>query len=252
VTAAAGLVGYGVSRADGHGWTSVGVLGTLLAAALCAGVFVLVERAAAHPLVPRSLWRLPALRVGNLVMVLMGATMTAALFFVSLYLQQILGYSALRAGTAMLPMTVALIAGGLAARKLISTFGPRPLLVSGSLTTTVGLLVLAWLPADGGFPWRFVLASVIAGAGISLMLLPVTVSATAGVAAPDAGAASGLLNTSRQLGGAVGLAVLVTVAAAGSPNTPADVLHGYHAAFAVDAALVLLVVPLAFLLPRRI
>ncbi|GCE02480.1 MFS transporter [Embleya hyalina] len=250
VTGATGLFGYAVSRTTTHSWTSPGVLGTFAGAALCTVAFVLIERTAARPLVPLKMWRLPALRFGNLMMLVLGSAMTATLYFMSLYLQGILGYGALRAGGAMVPLTVTMLASGMAAHRLIAVLGPRALLAGGAVTAAVGVLFLAWLPADGGFPVRFLIGSVVAGAGVGLMLLPVTVAATAGIEARDAGAASGLLNTARQLGGALGLAVLVTVAAQDSATDPAAVLDGYHTAFAVDGFLILLVVPLALLLPR--
>ncbi|MGC0415945.1 MFS transporter [Embleya sp. AB8] len=204
----------------------------------------------AEPLVPLGLWRRPALRIGNLVMLLVGAMMTATLYFMSLYLQGILGYGALRAGAAMLPMTALMLAGGFSAHLLIRAVGPRPLLIGGSLTAATGVLLLVWLPADGGFPVRFLIGSILAGAGASLMLLPATVTATADIDPRDAGAASGLLNTASQLGGALGLAVLATIAAQDPPHTPAAILDGYHTAFGVDAALILLATPPALLLPR--
>jgi MFS family permease len=181
--------------------------------------------------------------------------MTAVFFFVSLYLQQALGYSALRTGLALLPITVVLVAGGLASRQLVPVVGPRRLLVIGGLTAAAGTAWLALAPARPAYLTHILGPSLVAGAGISFMLLAVTLAGTAGVGPSDAGAAAGLLNTSRQLGGAVGLGVLSTVAATATARaarhaTPvAALVHGYHVAFLGGAAVMLVAALAALALP---
>jgi hypothetical protein len=182
--------------------------------------------------------------------------MTAVFFFVSLYLQQALGYSALRTGLALLPITVILVAGGLASRQLLPVVGPRVLLVTGGLAAAAGIAWLALAPAHPAYLTHILGPSLVSGAGISLMLLAVTLAGTAGVGAEDAGAAAGLLNSSRQLGGAIGLAVLSTVAATATSRAAqhagsvAALVHGYHVAFLGAAAVMVVAAGAALALPR--
>jgi EmrB/QacA subfamily drug resistance transporter len=238
LTLGAGALSYGISQADVDGWGSATVLASLAAAAALIALFAAFERRSTHPLVPTSLFRLRNLLIGNAVMACLGVTMTAALFFLSLYLQQVLHDSALRSGLALLPMTAVLVAGGLASRKLITVVGPRRLLVGGSLAATAGLAWLSRLPAHPEYAGQLLGATLVIGVGVSMTLLPTTAMATAGVDPRDAGAASGLLNTARQFGGATGLAVLVTVATTTARGH--STLHGYRVALLVNAAVVLL------------
>ena len=247
---------YGLSRASRDGWGSASVIASLAAAVALTGAFVAVEATSARPLIPLGLFRPRSLRIGNVLMGCLGVTMTATLFFLSLYLQQALGYSALRTGLALVPMTVILVAGGLASRKLVPLVGARLLLVTGALVTTAGLAWLAWLPTHLAYLAHILGPTLIAGAGVSLMLLPVALTATNGVDPKDAGAASGLLNTARQLGGALGLAVLVTVAAtvtthdAHHTSHQAALVHGYHIGILVNAAIMLTAALAALVLPH--
>ncbi|QMU78801.1 MFS transporter [Streptacidiphilus sp. PB12-B1b] len=238
VTLGTGALSYGISQADAHGWGSVTVLAPLAAAAVLIAAFAAVELRSAQPLVPPLLVRQRNLVIGNAVMACLGVTMTGALYFLSLYLQQVLHYSALRTGLAMLPMTAVLVAGGLASRSLVPLVGPRRLLLGGSLTAAAGLAWLSRLPAHPAYAGHLLGATLVIGAGVSLMLLPTTALATAGVDPRDAGAASGLLNTARQIGGATGLAVLVTVASTAARGH--STLDGYRAALLANAAVILL------------
>ena len=144
VTAGAGSLVYGVSQASIREWGSAPVIAALAAAAVLLAAFGLIEARSAAPLVPPGTRRLA---VGNAVMTCLGAVMTSGFFFLSLYLQQILGYSALRTGMAIVPLTVVLVAGPLAARRLLPRFGPRSLLLAGGILTTAGLAWMAQLPA---------------------------------------------------------------------------------------------------------
>jgi hypothetical protein len=185
----------------------------------------------------------------------MGVTMTAAFFFVSLYLQQAIGYSALRAGLAMLPLAVILIVGGFASRQLIPIVGGRRLLVTGGLSTAAGLAWLAGTPTHPAYLTHILGPALVCGVGLGLMLLPVTLAANTGVDPTDVGAAAGLLNTARQLGGAIGLAVLTTIAATVTTNTARHasyltaLVHGYHVAFLADAAVMIVAALAALALP---
>ncbi|GAA5189858.1 MFS transporter [Rugosimonospora acidiphila] len=252
-----GALTYGLSQASSDGWGSRGVVTALVVAAVLIAGFVAVEATSSRPLIPLALFRPRALRIGNLAMLSLGVTMTSASFFISLYLQQALGYSALRTGLALLPLTIVLVVGGLASRRLVPLVGARNLLVAGGLITAGGVAWLAGTPAHPAYLSHLLGPSLVAGAGISLMLLPITLAATTGVDPRDAGAASGLVNTARQLGGAIGLAVLVTVAAtatthaAGHSTRLVALVHGYHVAFLVNAAVLVLAALAALALPAE-
>ena len=255
VTLGIGALTYGLSQASADGWGSPSVVISLVAAAVLVAGFVAAEATSSRPLIPLALFRPRGLRVGNLVMLGMGATMTSSFFFVSLYLQQAIGYSALWAGLAMSPMAVILIAGGLASRQLVPIVGPRLLLTIGGLIAAAGIAWLAGAPTHPAYLAHILGPALVTGAGLSLMLLPVTLAGTAGVDPKDAGAVAGLLNTSRQLGGAIGLAVLTTVAATATTHAAhhatylVALVHGYHVAFLADAGVMLVAALVALALP---
>jgi EmrB/QacA subfamily drug resistance transporter len=255
ITLGIGALTYGLSQASLDGWGSVTVLTALAAAAVLIAGFVAVEAISSSPLIPLALFRPRSLQVANLLMLCLGATMTAAFFFLSLYLQQAVGYSALRAGLAVLPTTVILIVGGFASRRLVSIVGRRLLLVIGAVVTAAGTGWLALAPAHPAYLAHILGPAIVAGAGLGVMLLPVTMAGTVGVSPRDAGAAAGLLNTSRQLGGAIGLAVLVTVAATATSRAShhstyvVALVHGYHVAFLADAGVMLVAALAALALP---
>ncbi|MGW0770428.1 MFS transporter [Streptomyces sp. NPDC002676] len=245
VTLGIGALTFGLSEASNKGWGSASVLLSLVLAAVLLGAFLAAEAKSTHPLIPRDLVRLRNLRIANLIIFCLGVTLTALFFFLSIYCQQVLGYSALRTGMAMLPVTVVFIVGGLTSRKLLPSVGPRPLLLVGGVLSAVGIALLATLSTHSDYPTHILAPNLIGGFGTSLMLLAATVSGTAGVEPKNAGAASGLLNTSRQIGGAVGLAVLVTIAstvtshASGHPAHLDALVQGYRVAFLVNAGIML-------------
>lgn len=255
VTLGMGALTYGLSRAASDGWSSASVVAGLVAAGVLLAGFGVIEARSPVALIPPGLFRLRALSVGNLLMLGMGATMTAAFYFLSLYFQEALGYSALRAGLALLPTAAVMIAGGFSARLLIPVTGPRRLLLIGGLLTAASLAWLTLLPsAHPSYPAHILGPSIAAGIGMSLMLLPATLSGTAGVPARDAGAAAGVLNSSRQVGGAIGLAVLVNIAATATAHDQSTgslpaLVHGYHVAFLVDACVMAVTALAALALP---
>jgi MFS family permease len=192
--------------------------------------------------------------VGNTVMACLGVVMTSGFFFLSLYLQQILGYSALRTGVAIVPITVLLAAGPLAAKRLLPRFGPRFLILAGGILTTAGVAWMSQLPDHSDYPARILGPMLVIAVGIGLMLLPLAASAMAGIETRYAGLASGLFNTARQLGGAIGLAVLVTIAATVTRHShlaspAAATVHGYRIALLISAAVSLASVLIGFFLP---
>ena len=256
VTVGAGSAVYAVSQATIKGWGSTPVIAALAAAAVLLAAFGMIEARSAAPLVPLSILRRRSLAVGNTVMACLGVVMTSGFFFLSLYLQQVLGYSALRTGAAIVPMTALLAAGPLAAKRLLPRFGPRFLTLAGGILTTAGVAWLSLLPDHSDYPARILGPMLVIGAGIGFSLLPLAASATAGIEPRYAGLASGLFNTARQLGGAIGLAVLVTIAATATrhgqfASPAAATVHGYRIALLICAAVSLASVLIALLLPTQ-
>jgi MFS family permease len=184
------------------------------------------------------------LSAANGVVLLIGAATFGMWFFVSLYLQQVLGYSPIRAGLAFLPITISIALGSTLAARAIARFGTKPLLVVGMLAQMVGLLLFADLPVDGHYASNVLLPSLLVAIGIGLSFVPATISAVPGVASEEAGLASGLVNSSRLFGGALGLAILAALATARTKAhhavwvaaTHAALTSGFHLAFVVAAA----------------
>jgi predicted MFS family arabinose efflux permease len=251
---------YGIVRTESLGWTSPGVLGPLAAAIALLGLFGLVEgRLARSPLVPLSVFRMRQLRASNLVIVLLYSAQFAMWFFLTLYLQQVLGLSAFQAGLAFVPMTAAVVTGSSLAPRLIARFGIRPVLTGGMLCGSAGLALLTGIGTGGTFATQMLPGGVLAALGMGLSLVPATIAAVQGVEASQSGLASGLLNTSRLLGGALGLAVLGTLAASHSEHAAGPAVEaltdGFRLAFFIGSLLCLAGALAAALLlrePRRL
>jgi EmrB/QacA subfamily drug resistance transporter len=241
ITASAAALVYGVSIAPDNGWASGRVLTALIAGVVLFAAFVIIERRSQAPLIPLQIFAVHNLRMGNILTLLMGSVITAPLFFLSLYLQQVLGDSALRTGLSLLPMAAVISIGVLASQRLIPKIGARRLVLAGGLVTAAGLVWLADLPAQSDYVAHVLLPTLVAGGGTSVMMMPAIVAATTGVAPRNAGVASGLINMCRQLGAAFGLAALVTVAATvtghGHASGAASVVDGYRVALLIAAAL---------------
>jgi EmrB/QacA subfamily drug resistance transporter len=214
---------YGIVRSESLGWGSAGVLGPLGIAAALLALFALVEgRFAPAPLLPLSILRKPRLRAANIVIALLYSGVFSMWFFLTLYMQQVLGYSALSAGLAFIPMTLSVALAAALAPRFVARFGVRPVLASGMLSSAVGLGLLTGIaPGDG---YLTVLPGGVLGAGgLGLALVPATIAAVQGISPEQSGLASGLLNTSRLVGGALGLAVLSTIA---DSHTSRQLAHG--------------------------
>ncbi len=245
LTVTGGLVAvvYGIVSTDAHSWGSPLVLGYLGVGVVLLALFLVIETRHRHPLVPLRLFRSRALTGANLIMVLIGSAMFALFFFLSQFLQEVQGYSPLRAGFAFLPMPLAIIAGSQLSSRLVARVGARRLLVIGPLIAAAGSLLLSRLHADSSYLHIGIPGAIITF-GVGMSFVPVTLSATNGVDRRDAGLASGLINTTRQIGGSLGLAALLTIAAA---RTKADAAAGlgaaqtagYTRAFAVSSVLLL-------------
>jgi EmrB/QacA subfamily drug resistance transporter len=234
---------YGIVRSETLGWGSSGVLGPLAVAAVLLALFALVEgRFASAPLMPLSILRMPRLRAANLVIALLYSAVFSMWFFLTLYLQQVLHYSALRAGLSFLPMTLTIVATSSLAPRLVARFGVRPVLATGMLSAAAGLALLTALRPGGSYLATVLPGGVLGAGGLGLSLVPATIAAVQGVSAAQSGLASGLLNTSRLAGGALGLAVLSAIAGshtraqlAGGASGLGALSSGYQLAFGVGA-----------------
>lgn len=258
LTVTAGLVAlvYGIVSTDSHDWTSPLVLSFLIVGTALLVVFLIIESRHRDPLVPLRLFRSRALTGANLIMMLLGSVMFSMFFFLSQFLQDVQGYSPLQAGFAFLPMPLAIIVGTQLSARLVATLGARALLSIGPSIAAFGLLLLSRVHAGSSYALHIGLPGAIVTLGIGMSFVPITLSATTGVARRDAGLASGLINTTRQVGGSLGLAALLTVAAsrtnsAAAQGTRAAQTAGYTLAFAVSAGLLLVAAVIAMVvLPR--
>jgi EmrB/QacA subfamily drug resistance transporter len=231
-------------KADAWGWGSARTLAGLAVAAALLVAFVWIEHRHESPLVPLRIFSNRSLAAADVTMLLLAAALFGVFFFCTLYLQQVLGYNALKTGVAYLPLSFTLIASSTIASGVVDRLGPKPVLVGGLLIGTVGFLLFTRLQAHGDYAGRVVPAMVVMGIGFGMAFVPVTIAATTGVAGEDSGLASGLLNTVQQVGGSLGLAVLSavstsrTASALRGGSTPAAALtHGFTSAFTVSAGL---------------
>jgi EmrB/QacA subfamily drug resistance transporter len=228
---------YGIVRTEALGWTALGSLGPIGAGILALVAFALVEgRFARAPLVPLSIFRLQRLRAANTTIFLLYTSVFGMWFFVSLYLQQVLGYNAIDTGLVFVPLTLTIAITSTRAPRVLARLGARRTITLGMSLAALGMFGLTLMRPGGSF-WLVLPGGIVTSLGFGLTLVPSTVVAVQGVPRALAGAASGLLNTSRLLGGALGLAALTTIAATSS-HVPSTVTAGYSRAMLV-AALVL-------------
>jgi EmrB/QacA subfamily drug resistance transporter len=205
---------YGIVRTDSLGWGSSGVLGPIALGLLLLAAFLLVEgHFSKAPLMPLSIFRLRQLRAANVVVLLLYSAVFVMWFFVSLYDQQVLGLDAIQTGLGFLPMTLGVALASSQAPRLAAAIGARWTLTLGMVAAASGLLLLSGIAPGGSYAASVLPGGVLSAVGLGLALVPATIVAVQGVPRNEAGLASGLLNTSRLLGGALGLAVLSTIAA---------------------------------------
>src|SRR3989442_2476385 len=206
------LLVYAMTRATQHGWGTAETIGLLAASAALIGAFVVIELRSKAPLLPLRIFRLRTLTASNVSGALLAGAMFAQFFLLTLYMQQVLHYSALQTGVAYVALTLTVIGFSGVAQSLASRIGVRPLLSVGMLVAAVGLVLYARLPVHGHYFWDLFPAFLLSGIGLALAFVSMSIGALAGVGESEAGVASGLFNTSQQIGGAIGVAVAATLA----------------------------------------
>lgn len=254
ITGTAGLAAliYGVMQSADHGWTSVRVVGPGAAGLLLLAVFILVEaRVAARPMMPLRLFSIRTVAVGNGMLLLFGAIAIAMWYFTSLYLQDVLGYSALRSGLGQTPAAVTFVVVARLAATVLPRTGVRPIILAGSSAFLIGFGWLAQAGAGSGYLTSVLGPTLLIAIGIGLTFPTLMAAVTADIPEGDAGIVGGLANTASQVGGAVGLAVLTTVAGARADGTgPATLAAGYDLVFLVAAGIGAVIALVSTLLPR--
>jgi EmrB/QacA subfamily drug resistance transporter len=257
VTGGLASVIYAVVNTTTHSWTSSFTLEWLIAGVALLSVFFFWEaRVASHPLVPFRIFRSRSLSTANAVMVLVGGTFFAMWYFLTYYFQLVLGYGPVHAGLVFVPTAIAIILGAQISSRLIAKAGVRPLLQVGATLATLGFFWLSMIKSDSNY-WAHVFApSFITAFAMGLLFSPLAMAATSSVDRADAGLASGVLNTSRQVGGSLALAALATVATDRTNSlihvvsAHAALTAGYQRAFQISAIITLVALAVTFLLPR--
>src|SRR5690242_20146153 len=257
VTVTGGLMTlvYAIVKAETKGWGSAETLLLFLAAAVLLASFILIERRSKEPLVRLSIFRVRSLLTANVTMFLVASGMFAMFFFITLYLQRVLGYHPLKAGLSVLPFTAGIMVSAGLASNLAPRIGVRPVAAVGMILTAIGMLLFARMPVHVTYVADVLAPMIVAALGMGAVFMPLTLVATTGLEDEDQGLASGLFNTSQQVGGALGLAILSTIAAGRTHGgSPAALVHGFHYAFAGAAAFVVaaLVVMVALLRRRHV
>jgi len=239
---------YAMTRATQHGWLTAETIGLLAASAALVVAFVVIELRSKAPLLPMRIFRLRTLTASNASGFLLAAALFSQFFLLTLYMQQVLHYSALKTGVAYIALTLTIIAFSGVAQALATRFGIRLILPVGMTVAAAGLVLYARLPVHGHYFWDLFPAFVLSGIGLAFAFVPMSIGALTGVRASEAGVASGLINTSQQVGGAIGVAVATTIAITftnryvdvhpGSTALGASALtHGFQVTFYVLAAI---------------
>ena len=258
VTGGLAVLVYGIVSTNVHPWGSARTIVTLAIGLVLLAVFFVNEaRFATDPLIPLGIFRRRSLSVANGIAVTIGAGLFGTYFFLSLFLQNVNGYSALRAGLAFLPAGLCTLAGALIGTRLVQVIGARRQLVLGPGAGRRRPLLAVHVGAGDAYLAHVLGPVMLIGLGIGMSFVPMTLSATAGVPPHEAGLASGLINTTRQVGGALGLAIMATVAdhhrqpPGRAPATAAALTSGYRAAFAIAGCGLVVGALLALVLPKE-
>jgi EmrB/QacA subfamily drug resistance transporter len=251
ITAGLMLFVYALTRTSTSGWGDTTTLAFLAASALLVAAFIAIELRSKAPLLPLRIFRQRTLAAANAIAVIVGVTAFSQFFLLTLYTQQVLHYSAMQTGAGFVVTTLAIVVFSNVGQKLVTRFGIRPVLSSGLVLVAASLALLTQLPAHGHYFWDLFPAFLVSGIGMGFTFVPMTIAGLTGVAPADAGVASGLINTTRQIGGAVGLAAVSTIAAASVHHgvsasvAGAELTHGFRTAFDILTGLALVGVAIA-------
>jgi EmrB/QacA subfamily drug resistance transporter len=251
VTAGLSLLVYTIVDANNAGWTSGQTLGLAAVGLALIAAFIAVEQRSKAPLVPFGIFRKRTITGTNIVALLVAMALFSMFFFISLYMQQVLGYSAIKSGLSYLPLTAGIIISAGVASSLVTKFGFKPILTAGLVLTAIGLVWFSQVDVGGSYLGDILFPSLIAAVGLGFAFVPMTIAAVSGVEAHEAGLASGLINTSQQVGGALGLAILAAIAnsrtdglmqdAGGAASAlPNALTEGFQIAFIVGAGFAVL------------
>jgi MFS family permease len=224
ITAGLMLLVYALTRASSDGWSSATTLGLLGGATALVVAFVGIELRSPWPLLPLRIFRSRTLSVANGAMAIVGSVAFSEFFVLTLYLQDVLHYSPVRSGAAFTGFAGTVVVVSNIAQWVVGRLGVRPTLVTGLMLSALSVGLLTRLPVDAHYFWDLFPAFVLGGAGMGLSFVPVTIASLAGVSRSDAGVASGLVNTSRQIGGAIGLAAISAIAA----SSTSSFVHGHR------------------------
>jgi EmrB/QacA subfamily drug resistance transporter len=259
ITAGLMVLVYAMTRAAQHGWATASTVGLLGLSAALIAAFAAIEVRSTAPLLPMRIFRLRTLSGSNVSGFLLGAAVFSQFFLLTLYMQQVLHYSAIKTGVAYIALTLTIIGFSAVSQALVTRIGIRRVLPVGLALSAAALVLYARLPADGHYWPNLLPGFLLSGVGLALAFVPVSIGGLTGVSETDAGVASGLINTSQQIGGGIGVALATTIATTytrhfvtGHPGTSAvgaaALTHGFQIAFYALAALALLGAILAALM----
>jgi EmrB/QacA subfamily drug resistance transporter len=246
VTAGLGLLIFAMVKASQEGWGTTATIVRLAIGVALVIAFVVIELRTKHPLLPFSIFRLRTLRGANIAGILTGMSLFSMFLFISYYLQFVLGYSAIKTGVAYLPLAVSIIITAGAASQLVTRLGFKPTLIGGLVILAVGLFWFSRISPTGSYVSDVLGPSILAGCGLGFTFVPVTIAAVTGTSGPQAGIASGLINASQQIGGALGVAILVSVSTSRiadfgrAAGTHHALVAGYSRAFLVGCGFAVL------------
>ncbi|MEJ7893486.1 MAG: MFS transporter [Solirubrobacteraceae bacterium] len=245
ITSGLGVLIYALVDARDAGWGSAQTLGLIGGSLLLIAAFVAVELRIRQPLVPFGIFRNRTLTGANVTAIFISMSLFSMFFFITLYMQRVLGYTALEAGLAYIPLSVSIIAAAGAASVLTTKIGFKPVLIGGLILVAGGLLWFSQVSPDGSYVSDVVFPSVLAGLGLGFSFVPVTIASVSGTDPDEAGLASGLANTSQQVGGALGLGILASIANSrtadviGTSPPPVALTEGFQSAFLVGSGFAL-------------
>lgn len=258
VTAGLSLLVYAVVTTNTNPWGSARTVGLLAGAAVLLAIFVVIEARSTAPLLPLAFFTNRTASAANLIWLLLGTSIFAMFFFLSLYMQQVLGYSAITSGLCFLVIAGGIIVSSGLAQGVVTRVGAKPVLAGGMALLAAGQVLFTAIPTRGHFASDLLGAFVMVAVGLGLAFVASTIAATTGIAPRDAGLASGLMNTSQQVGGAVGIAVTSTIAITATTHLlhqgrghPDALTVGFHHAFAVTAGVAAVGAVLSLVLPGK-